>query len=280
MLDDEPWRGSERQVQRITSAVFSDRPERATTPPSLPNLRFLSVQMYSGSSSLRSALPRLVQLLVDSPLHYFGCTTGAVLGVPASTSMLPLPLIAMLAPLPLVGLACATPPLLHAPPLSAAMPIRTAYSRQWVESEEAKARRERRVLTEERLSDEEDSDEHLLYDWMTRHRYSQHNQYAHVFNDGAARAAYFTAVSGAYCSGSVALVAGTPTTVGIQRRRPNENGVHSGVMEASVDDDDCCWICCSPLRWLCHCFCQCIPPDFCGDLCDGCDCADCDCDEN
>ena len=101
--------------------------------------------------------------------------------------MLPLPLTAMLEPLPLIGLATPTPPLLRLPSIQSA-PTHFEYSQQWVESEEAKARRERAVMVAERLSADVDSDEQLLYEWMTRHRYLQHDQYAHVFKSVVSRA--------------------------------------------------------------------------------------------
>ena len=248
MLEDEHWRRSERQLQRITSTVDSHRLGRPSAP-SLPNLCFLSVQVFSGSIGT-SALHRLLGLLVDCPLHYFGLIIRTVAGAVsiAGSPVLPLSLIVMLEALPLVGLATPTPPLLRSP---SAQPtsLDLEYSQQWVEGEEAKARRDRSVMTAERVSDEVDSDEQLLYEWMARHRNVQHEQYAHVFKRDVYRAgvsksgrqAYFDDVREMLESQRRSLMASETAERGEelswQTRRSTERA------EYASEEGGCCCLC-------------------------------------
>ena len=268
ILEDEHWCRSESELQRVTSGVVRYRPHTVSATPSLANLRFLSLQLLSCSESQTSALQRLVRLLVDSPLHYFGLiirtVADAVVSAPVIT-MLPLPHIALLHTLPLIGFAAPTPPRILSPPFQPAFTLNFHYSRQWVESVEARGRRERSVLIAERLSEEVDSDEQLLYEWMTRHRplSSQQDKYAHVFNSEVSRAAYFN---------DVRVELGMPRrretmSVDSGRERDMENGEMRSRRES--DDDRCCF---PPFSWLCDCLCY----GCAGCAMDSCDDGDCD----
>ena len=186
MLADEHWLRCETLLERVTAALSMQRTERPPSTLMLPRLQYLSLQAFGGSVGM-IAMQRLVELLVVSPLQYFGLIIRTVAGGNelssttglASLKQLSLHLTALLEPLPLVGLAIPGPPLLR----SASSPrvVDNEYSQQWMESEEAMGRRERSVMVADRLTSVVESDEQLLYEWMTRHRQSQQQQFAHVF---------------------------------------------------------------------------------------------------
>ena len=238
MLADEHWQQSERQLQRVIDVLLRSRPVRPSTP-SLPALRFFSLHVRSGSVG-HIGLQRLVELLAGSPLQYFGLSIQALGSVAGNGhAILPLPLIALLEPLPLISLATPNPPQLSSSPsVDSARPY-FSYSRQWSESEEARARREQSVITAERLSDEVDSDEQLLFEWMARHRSQQDEQYAHVFNSRVSGRSNIT-------SGKQAFFDDVRIELDSQRRSEltsttEEKSQHS-------EDERRCWdLCCMPL---------------------------------
>ena len=286
---------AEEWLLQLTPAVLSSRAD-VLPPTSLPALRFLSLQLVLDSIA-PLVWQRLVGLLAASPLLYLGLSTrNATSPSVGATSVLPLRLLAMLSPLRLAALALPTSPALVFAPVPPAGP-RVEYSRQWAEADDARARRERSVMTRERLSEEADGDEQLLFDWMTRHRHPQQHTYPHVFHSDVLRAgvpvsgrqAFFDDVCLANQRQNEPMVA-MSVDAGQGGGRRADRREQRSTADNSYDDGEvvdacycqpvlsmfsklCDWSVCSRLcRGCWHCDgCSC-------DGCDGCDCDGCDCD--
>ena len=210
MLSLDSWHASQMLVQRVQSAVqpsqlprlampLSSTPPSSDTPtttatPLLPCLRFVSLQVTPASVDT-GILECVLELLAPSPLHYFGFVIHDDRSSAQTQPSTPLlECVALLEHLPsLVGLAAPLAALLipPRPPTASSSSRAVECSRQWMEGAEARARRERSVMTAERLTAVADSDEQLLFEWMTRHRSLQHEQHAHTFRSRDHRKHYF-----------------------------------------------------------------------------------------